>query len=66
MVYHCNRLTLETGVTQEQLDEALESLRNQGRVIPSVRHFSVFATTAASTNGAPFSPSTTSAVIGST
>ncbi|MEU6187831.1 Dabb family protein [Nocardia sp. NPDC047038] len=41
MIYHCNRLTLKTGVTQEQLDEALDSLRNQGRVIPSVRHFSV-------------------------
>ncbi|MGW4094559.1 Dabb family protein [Nocardia sp. NPDC004750] len=41
MIYHCNRLTLKPGVTQEQLDEALESLRNQGRVIPSVRHFSV-------------------------
>lgn len=41
MIYHGNRFTMKPGVTPEQLEEALESLRNQGRVIPSVQHFVV-------------------------
>jgi stress responsive alpha/beta barrel protein len=41
MIYHGNRLTLKPGVTPEQLEEAMESLRNQGRVIPSVKSFVV-------------------------
>ncbi|CAM3582784.1 Dabb family protein [Kibdelosporangium persicum] len=41
MIYHGNRFTLKPGVTPEQLEEALESLRNQGRVIPSVKSFVV-------------------------
>ncbi|MEV0358155.1 Dabb family protein [Nocardia sp. NPDC050697] len=41
MIYHGNRFTLKPGVTAEQRETALESLRDQGRVIPAVRHFTV-------------------------
>jgi hypothetical protein len=41
MIYHGNRFTMKPGVTTEQLDEALESLRNQGRSIPAVKSFVV-------------------------
>lgn len=41
MIYHGNRFTFKPGVTAEQLDEALESLRNQGRSIPAVKSFVV-------------------------
>ncbi|GEB52797.1 MULTISPECIES: Dabb family protein [Streptomyces] len=41
MIYHGNRFTFRPGVPREQLDQALESLRNQGRAIPSVRSFVV-------------------------
>ncbi|WP_157252910.1 Dabb family protein [Nonomuraea typhae] len=41
MIYHGNRFTVKEGVTPEQLEEAMESLRNQGRVIPSVTSFVV-------------------------
>ena len=41
MIYHGNRLTLRKDASPEQIEEALESLRNQGRVIPSVKSFVV-------------------------
>ncbi len=41
MIVHGNRFTIRPGTTPEQLEEAMESLRNQGRVIPSVRSFVV-------------------------
>ncbi|MFB8005949.1 Dabb family protein [Nocardia sp. NPDC056000] len=41
MIYHGNRFTVKPGVPADKLEEALESLRNQGRQIPSVRHFIV-------------------------
>ncbi|UUV32884.1 Dabb family protein [Amycolatopsis roodepoortensis] len=41
MIYHGNRFTLRPGASPEQVEEALESLRNQGRVIPSVKSFVV-------------------------
>ncbi|MEU6787257.1 Dabb family protein [Nonomuraea angiospora] len=41
MIYHSIRMKAKKGVTQEQIDEALESMRNQGRVIPSVKSFVV-------------------------
>ncbi|GGM85757.1 stress responsive protein [Lentzea pudingi] len=41
MIYHGNRFTLREDASPEQVEEALESLRNQGRVIPSVRSFVV-------------------------
>ena len=41
MIYHGNRFTLRPGVAPERLEEALESLRNQGRVIPAVKSFVV-------------------------
>lgn len=41
MIQHGIRFTFKPGVTPEQRDEALESLRNQGRVIPSVASFVV-------------------------
>ncbi|KAA8882063.1 Dabb family protein [Nocardia colli] len=41
MIYHGTRFTIKPGVPAERLEEALESLRNQGRQIPSVRHFTV-------------------------
>ncbi|WP_230991748.1 Dabb family protein [Streptomyces endocoffeicus] len=39
MIYHGIRLKAKAGVTQEQIEEALESMRNQGRVIPAVKSF---------------------------
>ncbi|WP_431971996.1 Dabb family protein [Nocardia sp. bgisy134] len=41
MIYHGNRFTIKPSATPEQVEEALESLRNQGRVIPSVKSFVV-------------------------
>ncbi|GAA5093097.1 Dabb family protein [Nocardia iowensis] len=41
MIYHGNRFTIKPGTPAERLEQALESLRNQGRQIPSVRHFTV-------------------------
>ncbi|WP_067844473.1 Dabb family protein [Nocardia lijiangensis] len=41
MIYHGNRFTIKASATPEQVEEALESLRNQGRVIPSVKSFVV-------------------------
>ncbi|MFJ5985749.1 Stress responsive A/B Barrel Domain [Lentzea waywayandensis] len=41
MIYHGNRFTLRKDASPEQIEEALESLRNQGRVIPSVKSFVV-------------------------
>jgi hypothetical protein len=41
MIYHGNRFTLRGDASPEQIEEALESLRNQGRVIPSVKSFVV-------------------------
>ncbi|WP_340682414.1 Dabb family protein [Amycolatopsis coloradensis] len=41
MIYHGNRFTLRPDASPEQVEEALESLRSQGRVIPSVKSFVV-------------------------
>ncbi|MEV0297506.1 Dabb family protein [Nocardia sp. NPDC050710] len=41
MIYHGNRFTIKASATPEQVEEALESLRNQGRVIPAVKSFVV-------------------------
>jgi hypothetical protein len=41
MIYHSVRMTLKPGLAQKDVDAALESLRNQGRVIPSVRSYVV-------------------------
>ena len=41
MIYHHNRFVLKAGITDEQRDEALESLRNQGREIDAVKSFVV-------------------------
>jgi hypothetical protein len=41
MIYHGNRFTIKPGVSPEQIEEAMESLRVQGRVIPSVKSFVV-------------------------
>ncbi|ONI84093.1 stress responsive protein [Actinosynnema sp. ALI-1.44] len=41
MIFHGNRFTIRPEATPEQLEEALESLRNQGRSIPSVKSFVV-------------------------
>ncbi|MET7335120.1 Dabb family protein [Nonomuraea sp. NPDC005650] len=41
MIYHSIRMKARTGVTQEQVEEALESMRNQGRVIAAVKSFVV-------------------------
>ncbi|WP_049578773.1 Dabb family protein [Streptomyces sp. SBT349] len=39
MIYHGNRIKLKDGVTPEQLDEALEILRETGRTVPAVTSF---------------------------
>lgn len=41
MIYHGVRMTIKPGVSPEKLEAALESLRNQGRVIPAVKSFIV-------------------------
>jgi hypothetical protein len=41
MIYHTVRMTLRADAPAEKVTEALESLRNQGRVIPSVVSFVV-------------------------
>ncbi|RSM75953.1 Dabb family protein [Kibdelosporangium aridum] len=41
MIYHSIRFTTKPDASPEQLEVALESLRNQGRVIPSVKSFIV-------------------------
>jgi hypothetical protein len=41
VIHHIVRLTIQPGVSPEDLDAAVESLRNQGRVIPSVTSFVV-------------------------
>jgi hypothetical protein len=41
MIYHSTRMTIKPGVGPEKLEEAVESMRNQGRVIPSVKSFIV-------------------------
>ncbi|WP_433432670.1 Dabb family protein [Nonomuraea sp. CA-141351] len=41
MIYHITRMTLRPGVPADKVEEAVESLRNQGRVIPSVISFVV-------------------------
>ncbi|MEU6680191.1 Dabb family protein [Streptomyces sp. NPDC046925] len=43
MIYHGNRFTLRKGVSTEDRDAALESLRHQGRSIPSVKSYTVGA-----------------------
>ncbi|MFJ8580910.1 Dabb family protein [Micromonospora sp. NPDC093277] len=41
MIYHSTRMSIKPGVAPEKFEEAVESLRNQGRVIPSVKSFIV-------------------------
>lgn len=41
MIYHHNRIKLKAGITDQDLERAMDSLRNQGRVIDAVKHFVV-------------------------
>lgn len=41
MIHHITRFTIRPGMATDKVEEALESLRNQGRVIPSVISFVV-------------------------
>ncbi|WP_245617390.1 Dabb family protein [Amycolatopsis taiwanensis] len=41
MIYLSARITIKPEVAPEKLEEAVESMRNQGRVIPSVKSFIV-------------------------
>ncbi|MGO1051444.1 Dabb family protein [Crossiella sp. CA198] len=41
MIYHGNRFKLKAGVTQEQIEEALELMHTQGREIPVVKSYIV-------------------------
>ncbi|ORT92976.1 stress responsive protein [Frankia casuarinae] len=41
MIYHTVRMTLRPDAPADKVEEAVESLRNQGRVIPSVTSFVV-------------------------
>ncbi|QKW36735.1 Dabb family protein [Actinomadura sp. NAK00032] len=41
MIVHGNRFTFKPGTSAAEIEEALESLRNQGRSIPAVRSFTV-------------------------
>ncbi|MFJ4654825.1 hypothetical protein ACIP5Y_26425 [Nocardia sp. NPDC088792] len=58
MIYHGNRFTIKPGVSSEQLEEALESLRNRGGQIASVQHFTSDPTSAANTTTARSTSST--------
>jgi hypothetical protein len=41
VIYHINRATLKAGATPERIEAVLESWRDQGRSIPSVKSFIV-------------------------
>jgi hypothetical protein len=41
MIYHGIRMKAKAGVTPEQVEEALESMREHGRTIPAVKWFLV-------------------------
>jgi hypothetical protein len=41
MIYHSTRMTFKPGVPPEKQKEVVESLRNQGRMVPSVKAFIV-------------------------
>jgi hypothetical protein len=41
MIYHINRATMKPSATTEEIEEALESWRNQGRSNPAVKSFVV-------------------------
>lgn len=41
MIIHGNRFTMKADASPAQIEEALESLRNQGREVPSVESFVV-------------------------
>lgn len=41
MIYHTTRMNLLPGVPADKVEEAVESMRNQGRIIPSVISFVV-------------------------
>lgn len=41
MIFHGNRLSLKPGISDEEIETAMESWRNQGRACPSVRSFIV-------------------------
>jgi hypothetical protein len=41
MICHITRMTLRPGMPADKIEEAVESMRNQGRVIPSVISFVV-------------------------
>lgn len=41
MIYHHNRIVMRSDADPADVERALESLRNQGREVPSVQHFVV-------------------------
>lgn len=41
MIYHTVRMTIRPGMPADKVEEGLESMRNQGRLIPSVISFVV-------------------------
>lgn len=41
MIYHHNRIVMKSDADPADVERALESLRNQGREVPSVQHFVV-------------------------
>ncbi|SDF60718.1 Stress responsive A/B Barrel Domain [Lentzea fradiae] len=41
MIFHINRATVKASATREQIEEVLESWRNQGRSNPAVKSFVV-------------------------
>ncbi|PRY36806.1 Dabb family protein [Umezawaea tangerina] len=41
MIYHSIRMKAKAGVTPQQVEEALESMREHGRVVPAVRTYVV-------------------------
>ena len=53
MIYHGVRPTLKPGVSEQDKQAALESLRNLGREIPFVTSFVIGPTSAGMTSTAP-------------
>ncbi|RDG38776.1 Dabb family protein [Streptomyces corynorhini] len=41
MIYHGNRIKLKEGISQEQIEQALEIIHEQGRTIPAVKSYFV-------------------------
>lgn len=66
MIFHINRLTFKSGLSEEQRQTGLGLLRQAGEANPAVRSYVVGPDLGGSSNGAPCTCSRTSTGTGST